>query len=197
MTSPRESLEAVKRAIDSAGRLPEEISYLLHEADAAGQDSDVSLPLIEIQPLTSERVNPNNTDFVGFTTDDAGNHTGRIYRSQYELSAQIDVWTAQGGRYSPDDLGEAVRRSLYQHASHGPDKPFRDENEQVIDSMFRFELGDGERADDLVQTPTLRRWRQDVVIWAYEEFKTTEDYIVSVDYPSDLHDSDGDNVIEN
>ena len=95
-------------------------------------------------------------------------------------------------------MGEAVRNALYPYSSYGDQKPFLDEEGEPVNEIFRFIISDGTRADDLIQTPTVRRWRQEVELWACEEFVTSEDYIVNVDYPSDgdFNDSDDDGVID-
>lgn len=194
MVSPKDSLEAVERAVKRSDKLPDQTSYLLEEVDAEGSDADVSLPVVEMELIASERVRPNNSDLVGYKTDASGNRIGRVYHSQYEMSVEINIWTAEGGSHDPDDLGERLREALYMHSTNGPARPFRDVNERPIDSIIRFQLGDGERADELVQSPTLRRWRQEIELWGHDEFTTSDDTILEVDFPQDL--SSDDTVIE-
>lgn len=197
MVAPADSMKTVARAIANSGNLPSDMSLLLHEADADNQDADVDIPLLEIELVDSERVHPNNTDLVGWKVDDDDNRIGRIYHSEYELTLEIDVWTAANDDYDANEMGKAVRNALYPYSSYGPQQSFTDENGQPIDEIFRFVISDGTRSDDLIQTPTVRRWRQEVELWAYEEFETTEDYIVNIDYPSsgDLSD-DGDGTVD-
>lgn len=199
MVSPRDSMETVARAVAKSGKLPSEISLLLHEADTSADDADVDLPLLEIQPVEVSNVILNNTDFVDYITDGDGNRTGRVYTSDYEMTMTLDIWTTEDDGYNPDDLGEQLRAALYPHSSYGPQEPFVDDEGAPIDEITYFRLGTGERADDLIQTPSVRRWSQEVELWGYEQFTTEEDYITSVSYPSwdDLNDSDDDGVIEN
>lgn len=199
MTSPREAMEAVARAIANSRELPADMSVLLQEADAESDDSDVDLPLLEIQPVDVDNVIVSNTDLVGYLTDDNGNRTGRIFYSDYEMTIELNIWTIADDGYDPDDLGERLRSALYPYSSYGPQQKFPDEQGNGIDQITYFRLGTGERTDDLIQTPTVRRWSQEVELWGCEEFRTDVDYITSVDYPADqeLNDSDGDGVISN
>lgn len=192
-------MEAVAQNVARSGELPSEMSLLLHEADQTASDADVEMPLLEIQPVEVEHVILNNDDFVGYATDNNDNQIGRIYLSDFEMGISLDIWTSVDDQYDPDDLGERLRSALYPHSSYGPQKPFLDEDKTPIDQITHFRLDTGERVDDLLQTPTVRRWSQEVELWGYEEFRTDEEYIVSVDFPAsgDLNDTDSDGVIEN
>lgn len=199
MVSPKESLQAVALAIARSGELPSEMSVLLEEADETSENADVDLPLLEIEIMDVDNVVVSNTDFVGYVTDGSGNHTGRVYESEYELSLDLNLWTTTDDGYDPDDLGERLRKALYPHSSYGPQKSFRDEEGAAIDQITYFTLGNGDRVDDLLMSPTVRRWNQEVELWASEEFRTDEDYITDVIFPSDgdLNDSDDNGVISN
>jgi hypothetical protein len=197
MTTPRESLETVARAVADSGELPSEMSLLLQEADLSSEDANVDLPLMEMEISEVDNVTVNNSDLVGFVTDDNGNRTGRIYYAEYEMTITIDLWTTANGGYDPDDLGERLRTALYPYLSRGPQKPFFDADGGVDEQITFFDFGIGQRADDLLRTPTARLWSQEVELWGCEEFRTDEEYIVSVDYPEDgeLNDTDSDGVI--
>lgn len=199
MVSPRGSMEAVARAVANSDKLPSDMSLLLHEADTSADDADADLPLLEIQPVEVEHVVVSNTDLVGYVTDNNGNRIGRLFSSEYEMTISIDIWTTSDGGYDPDELGNRLREALYPHSSYGPQEPFFDEERSPIDQITYFRLGSGERTDDLIQTPSVRRWSQEVELWACEEFQTNEDYIGTVTYPSsgDLNDSDADGTVDN
>jgi hypothetical protein len=192
-------MEAVTRSVANSGELPAEISVLLQEADTSSDDADVDLPLLEVTPIDVENVVVNNSDLVGFITDDNGNRTGRIYYSEYEMRIQLDLWTTRNDGYDPDDLGESLRDALYPYSSYGPQQSFLDDEQNPIDQITYFRLGTGERVDDLIQTPTVRRWSQEVELWGCEEFRTDEEYITNVTYPADgdFNDEDSDGLIDN
>lgn len=182
MVSPRDAMKAVARGIAQSDELPSDMSLLLHEADMDSSDADVDLPMLEIQPQVDHIVT-NNTDLAGYITDDNDNQVGRIYHSEYELQLQLDIWTTADGGYDPDRLGERLREALYPYSSYGPDQNFVDDRGDIIDEITYFTFDDGERTDDLIRTPTVRRWSQTAELWASEEFRTTEDYIVDVHHP--------------
>lgn len=198
MVSPRGSMESVARAIARSDEVPSDLGLSLQEADTDNDDANIDMPLVEIQPVDVEHVVVNNDDLVGYVTDDEGNRVGKIYFSEYEMEIDINLWTTKGDGYDPDDLGERLRKALYPHSSYGPQQSFLAEDGEEIDQITYFRLGEGERADDLIQTPTVRKWSQTVELWGCEEFRTNEDYIASVDYPAsgDFNDSDNDGVIE-
>lgn len=198
MVTPRDAMETVATAVADSGKLPSDMSLLLEEADTESSDADVELPLLEVRPVEIDHVHVRNTDLVGYTTDANGNRTGRIYHAEYEMRISLDIWTTPRDNYDPDDLGENLRAALYPYASHGPQEPFVDGNGDPITEITYFRLDSGQRNDDLIQTPSVRRWSQEVELWASEEFQTDEDYIATVDYPSadSLNDTDGDGTVD-
>lgn len=185
MATPKELISAVKRALEDSGRYENDMRYLVQEADTEGSDADTKLPATVIQTMSDVRLDPFNTDQVGVLTDDNGNHVGRVYHSRYRLDLQLDIWVAQDSSYDVDDLGDKMRNVLYNYDSAGPGAYLEDDQGQPIEEVWRVRLGDGERADNLSMTPSLRRWRQEITLWANEEFNTTEDYITTINYPSD------------
>lgn len=185
MVAPQDSIRAVARALERSTEFPNSVSTILHEADPSSEDADVDLPLLEIQPI--EVVEPviHNTDLVGYATDSNGNEIAAVYDSEYEMRLQLDIWTSTDDGYDPDDLGDSLRRALYNHSSYGPKQPLPDEDGSPITDIFYFRIGDGDRTDDMLRTPTVRRWSQEVELWAFEQFRTDIDYVVGVNYPQD------------
>jgi len=201
MAKPQELLHSIYLSIEESvgSDLPQELDTVFHTADQRGSDSDKNLPLLEFNILSTDRIANSNTDFVGFVKDDEGNEVGRIYDMLYSMQIQIELWTAQGSEYDPNYLGSAIRESLYPHDSKAYGKPFVDTQGNPLSSVWKFKLLTGGRNDDIMTTPTARKWEQNVRIWSYERFDTTEDYITNVDYPSagDYKVSDNDVVIDN
>jgi hypothetical protein len=199
MVAPRASLEAVARAIANSGELPSDMGLVMREADVDSDDSDVDVPALEVQTDEVENVVIHNSDLTDYIVDDDGNRVGRVYTSDYEMTLSLSLWTTEGDGYTPNELGQALRNALYQYSSYGPDRPLLDEEGAPLDDIYYFRIGDGQRADDLIRNPTVRRWEQEVELWAYEDFRTTEDYIATVDFPAsgDFADTDGDGQVDN
>lgn len=171
---PKELVETVAGAIEDSGRLPDSTNYVGYEPD---MDSEaIKLPLVEVSATSEARIDDHNTDEQCHIYDDDGNAVGRVYHSLYQLTIDVSVWTAQGSRYDPRDLGDAVYRALYQYDSSGP-------GGDLATEVWRVRVGDGGPDEDFGTSPTLRRWSQEVDIWAYEEFTSDEDYIVNVVRP--------------
>lgn len=187
--NPDDAVSAVRNTVEQSGKLPAELSYV--EQEPGDEERDIHLPALILHPLSAIRIVDHNTDFDGYVTDSNGNRTGRVFTAEYRLDIQLDIWTASGSSYDERTLGNALHTALYPHDSNGPGKSLIGDDGQPIESVWKFRLNDGEQANDLTGTPTLRRWRQDVSMWAYHRFDTTADYSSTVSYPSDLSDDDG------
>ena len=188
MVSPKEAVNKIGVAISEENRLPSNMGVVFHEADTENDDADVDMPLLEFEISESSRPQLVNTDLVGHKLDDDGNQVARIYKSDYELTININLWTAGQSGNDPDDLGAALRQALYPYTSHGPGK-------SLDDDIYHVVINGGSRNDDLIQTPTVRRWSQEIELWAHEEFRTDEDYIIDVNLPDpDNLDTDDDTL---
>lgn len=195
MATPIQILYEIRDALDDSDDLPRSVNYLVQEADMDGHDADVKIPVVQITPVSSARITDFNTDAVERITDGSGNEIGRRYHAEYQMVIQIDVLTVDDRTDDNElirSLTNSLRNALYQYDSAGP-------STKLEESVWRFVVDEGERIDDLTMTPTLRRWRQDVTVWSYEVFDTTEDYIVDVNTPqaSEFNDTDDDGIISN
>lgn len=183
--TPSECIQAIQRTIQEAADLPSSTTFMTEQVDLSNSNRNIRLPLVETQTISQIRIEDFNTDRIGYIRDDEGNRVARVFHTEYMCDFQIDVWTGARSRYDPDEMGRNIREALYVHDKAGPDKPFRDENGDPIDDIWNFRILDGGREDDLTMSPSLQRWRQDVELWAYEEFVSTEDYIEHVILPTD------------
>lgn len=173
---PRDVIERVVLAVKESGRLPDETNYVGYEPN---MDTEaIKLPLLEVVTISQARIAEHNTDEVGVVEDDSGNSVGRVFDALYQLTIEVNIWTAHGSKYDPNVLGDKVYTALYEYDSHGPDR-------NLADEIWRVRLGDGEPDEDFTTSPTLRRWSQTVDIWAHESFTTDEEYIVDVSPPAD------------
>lgn len=186
--NPDNATSAVRRAVENSGRMPTALDYL--EQEPGSEDRNVTLPVLVLHPLSKTRIVDFNTDFVEFVTDSSGNQVGRVFTAEYRLDLQLDIWTAAGSEYGERDLGNKLHSALYAHDSNGPEKPLPDENGNDIDSVWRVRVGDGTQANDLTGSPSIRRWRQDVSLWAHHRFDTSESYVTEVSVPDETQSSD-------
>lgn len=190
MTDPQCVLESIKYALKSSDRLPDSTSYATFEIDEDGGQSNVRPPVVEITAPDVIRNDRHNTNFIRYATDDAGNHIGYVYHALFEMDVEIDVWTAEGDGYDPDEIGRAVRNTLYQYDNKQYDDPLPDPNGGTLDDVDRFVVSNGGVRNDLTMTPALRRWRQTGEVWFREVINTAEeygeeDYITTVIAPED------------
>jgi len=214
MPAPHVVLQSVVEGLKQSGRLPDNTSYSTWELDETGGQSNVRLPVIEVTPIDVIRSSPHNTDFVSYSTNDSGEEIGYIFHAQFEMPVQIDVWTAEGDRYDPREIGEKIRYALYKYDDKqlGRDLPHPEKTSQAIGGLERFVLDDGSIQNDLSMHPALRRWRQTAMIWFYEEIDTAEEYgeetpistvktgsgdIIASDTPSQVESVSVDSVTEN
>lgn len=195
---PNEIVSAVRKTIENSNNLPSQTSYLEHEPDLQGEDAGLHLPLVTVRPISNLRIRNFNTDRVGYTYDAQGNQTGRVFEAEYRLNLRINIWTAAQSS-GPDvrELGEKVWDALYPHDTAGPDQPLPDMQDFDPDAVFRLTVRQGEAANDMTMTPSLRRWRMSVWAWATHEFTTTESYVTGVTIPGDgdFSDLDDDGMI--
>ena len=173
MVRPQELIKAVLVTLQNTPEIPDPANFVGYEPDITSES--IKLPLIEVSTGPQEHISEMNTDFVGLKTDDSGREIGRIYESLYTLELNIAVWTAPGSKYSPRKIMNAVRDSLYAHDTAGPNLPLRYADGSPVNEVWRFALQEGEQTDDLTTSPTLRRWQQNVLVSASEQYITDEE----------------------
>lgn len=198
MPRPHTVLRSIKTAIDESDRLPEATSYSTYEIDADSGQANVRPPVVEITGPDAVRAQRNHTDFYDYATDNAGNHIGRIYKATFEMDVEIDVWTAEGDRFDPDEIGHEIRRALYRYDARQRSDPLPDPDDPShdLDGVTHFWIDDGGVRNDLTMTPALRRWRTTADVWFQETINTADeygasDYIKTVETPDDAESPDG------
>lgn len=196
---PDETVQALIRSIRRSNRLPDALNYIGYRPDKQNSDANVKLPVLTIEPVSHIRITEFNTDQVDTITqtDADGNEVtvGRVFAAEYRIDFNIAVWVASGSSYDVRNIGNNLWTALYRHDSSGPGEPFISADGTEIEGIWKVQIRDGEPHDDLTHTPSLRRWNQMVSIWAYHTFDTTEDYISSVDYPSELSGTQDDDML--
>lgn len=169
MVSSRQAITIISDTLQRSSKLPKEMSYVLREPDPDGEDASVSVPVVVLQDTETNRDDPSHTNLRGYMENDSGERIGRIYRTSWEMSLQIDIWTAAGSDYNADNLGRQLHEILYAYDTRGPDKTFVKEDGEHVDQIYDFALQDGSRNDSLDQTPSVRRWRQTARVRGVEQ----------------------------
>jgi hypothetical protein len=196
--SPQDVLKAIVRALKQSSAFSGG-DYVTHEIDPEGPDNRLEQPFVSLQPVSAIRADQYNTDLVGYTTDDAGNRTGRIFEAIFEMDVQADIWIAVGNtQLDATALGADLQQALYPYDSQMAAQPFPDGDGGTVGDLSHFLLGEGRRQDDLAG-PGVRRWRQDLSARFVDRVTPddgTADYIETVDSPSagDLTDGSDDGV---
>jgi len=173
MVRPKELIESIIYILKDAPDLPSSINFVGYEPDIDSES--IKLPLIEVSLETQIEINEANTEFVSFKTDDEGNQIGRVYESLYTQDIHVSIWTAQGSKYSPRELNNVVRDTLYKHTTTGPNEPLVHPELGCLDEVWRVKLIEGSHTDDLGTSPTLRRWDDMLEISASERHVTDAD----------------------
>ena len=173
MVQSREAIEIIAGTLKRSSKIPEEMSYILREPDPEGEDSAVSVPVTVLQETDVTRDDPSNDNLTGYLTNDDGGRVGRVYETKWEMSLQIDIWTAAGSDYNADELGQQLYEVLYTYDNRGPSKAFRDDTGEKRELIYDFSLQDGSRNDSLDQTPSVRRWRQEARVRGAEQLTET------------------------
>jgi len=175
MVTQRDAIEVIAGSLQRHADFPSDVSYLLHEADPDGEDANVSLPVVEIQTRNVSDDTPSNTEFHSYITDDSGNERAKAYEKKWDLELDMRVWTAARSDNDVDKIGKRLREILYTYDSHGPANEFTNGDGEAIESIFYFKLADGERDDSLIETPSVRTWRQIARVRGAEYLTTTAD----------------------
>lgn len=175
MVQSREALKIIAETLRRSPKFPEEMSFILREPDPDGQDGAVSVPVTVLQDTETTRDDPSNANFEGYLENDAGERVGTVYETKWEMSLQIDIWTAAGSDYNVDEIGQQLHEVLYAYDTRGPDRTFVDEEGEPRELIYDFTLQDGNRNDNLDQTPSVRRWRQLARVRGAERLTTTSE----------------------
>lgn len=173
VTQPK-AREHLARAVLTDPRMPSELDVLLQEADGDGRDGAKTLPLLLVEFDQTSRPDKKTTSLVGYKTDDDGNRIAKVYEDEWQATAHVELWTADGSTYDVDTLGNTLTSVLYGYQTRTTDDPFLDSNGDPVPDMWHFDLLDAFRADDLVQTPTVRRWRQRAEVYGAQEYVEQE-----------------------
>lgn len=173
MVRPRELIEGVLLTLKEHPDIPDDASFIGYEPDIDSES--IKLPLVEVSMGPQQRLREENTDFVGYEKDADGDHIGRLFETLYTLELNVAVWTAQGSRYSPRDIGDSVRDALYAHDTASSEAPLIHPEDGEIEEMWRFDILEGAHTDNLNTSPTLRRWEQTISIGASELYNTDAD----------------------
>lgn len=168
MVSQPEARDAIVRAVTNDSRMPDELDTITQEADGSGRDAQKTLPLLLVVFDSTSKPQNHNSEFVGYEKDFDGNNIARIYERQWEAEARIELWTADGSEYNIDTLSDKLVSILYGYEARATDDQFVDEDGNPIEGLWNFELTGGGRDDDLVQTPTVRKWTQNADVYGSE-----------------------------
>jgi hypothetical protein len=174
MVSQPEAQDAIVRGITNDSRMPDELDTITQEADGSGRDAQKTLPLLLVVFDSTTKPQNHNSEFIGYEQDANGDDIARIYERQWEAEARIELWTADGSEYNIDSLSDDLVAILYGYEARATDDYFPDENGDPIKELWNFELTGGGREDDLVQTPTVRRWRQTATVYGTEFYTGPE-----------------------
>lgn len=191
MTNPSQILDAIERALKQASQMSFVESYVTHEIDDDGEDADLYLPAVEIQPIDVIRDSGPSSDLVDYVTNDQGERIGRLLDVYYNMQVQIDIWTIPDSDYeNANVLGKKLQKALYKYDDSVGQRLLPEGNGTVLNEVDSFLVANGERADDLSPHPSVRRWRQTVELDYYQRINTAEEYgptptIKGVETPKD------------
>jgi len=172
MVRPQEIIEATIFTLQESSNIPDAANYVDNTPDISTQS--IKLPVIEVSIGPQRILADENTDFIGTKTDNNGREIGRIYESLYTLELYVVTYTAQGSKYSARDISDSIRDELYAYDTSGPNETLVHPENGPVDEVWRFDIIEGVHTDDLNTNPTLRRWQQDVLVSASEQYVTTD-----------------------
>lgn len=175
MVTKSEAKEIIVSNIVNDARIPDTVDTITREPDMGGADAQKTVPLLLLAFDDTSRATHLNSDFVGYKTDDDGNKVARVFQSQWETTARIEMWTADRSTHpSIEDLGPTLREVLYTFDSRSRGDPFLDDAGDPVDDIWNFSLQSGGRDDDLTTSPTIRRWVEQATVSGVRYFVEDE-----------------------
>lgn len=181
--TPQEALDAIIRALRQSDRFSA-ADYISESLDPDGANPRLKTPFVVVLPVGAVRNNAHNTDRVGYVTDEQDNRIGQVYEGVFEMTVQLDIYLASGDDTADATvLGGDLRDALYRHDSAGPAEPFPDGEDGKESAIRNFDVGSGQRADDL-SGPGIRRWRHESEIRFVSRVDTTAEPITEVATPT-------------
>jgi len=180
--TPKEVLQAIVRALKNSTEF-DGGTYIVREPDFAGADNTLDQPVVTVQVLNQDRSTEWDSDLVGYTTNDSGQETGRIFHAIWEMQVEVFINVAAGNQaLDVSTLGGNLQTALLAYDSQQQAKDFPDGNGGTVPQIESFTLGDGERDDEL-SGPGIRRWRQELEVTFYHETTTDGEPITTIELP--------------
>lgn len=183
---PGDALEAIGRALQQSSQFSGG-DYINHLADFEHGDAGLKQPIVVLQPIGKIRADAFDSDLIGYTTDQNGDRTGRIFQVDWEMQVQVDIYVAAGNpNFDATSLGYDLETALLPYDSKQQSKAFPDGDNGSIEDVTHFRVGEGRREDDLGGEMAARRWRQDLMVHFNDQTSTDESEltITSVSTPS-------------
>lgn len=189
---PGEVLTAIARALQDSATFSGG-AYINHLADFDNGDAGLQQPIVELQPVGKIRADAFDSDRVGYTTDQNGNQTGRIFQVDWEMEIQVDLYVAAGNTdLNATSLGYDLESALLPYDSKQQAQAFPDGDGGTIADITHFRVGEGRREDDLGGEVAARRWRQDLAAHFHDQTSTSETAVTTVATPQSDEMTTGD-----
>jgi hypothetical protein len=168
MVRVQDIIDAFLYAFQVSNRVPDDITYVGYMPNI--DTEAIKLPILHIEIIDRSEIGSLNTDFIEYYKDDNGNDIGKVYESMFDVNLEISVWTAQGSRHDPREIGNYVRDEIYTYTKKGPEKKLVSPNGETLDEVWHVTLDEAFHTDDMGTSPVLRRWQQNVRVRASEQF---------------------------
>mgnify|MGYP006914287602 FL=1 len=168
MVRVQDIIDAFLYAFQTSNRVPDDLTYVGYMPDI--NTEAIKLPILHIEIISRTEIGALNTDFVEYYTDENGNDIGKIFESMFDVTLEISVWTAEGSRHDPREIGNYVRDEIYTYTKKGPQKQLVSPTGETLDEVWHVRLDEANHTDDMGTSPVLRRWQQNVYVRASEQF---------------------------
>lgn len=195
MATPEEVFEGVATAMEDA--VPDLTTALPRQADPA--DNRVEWPHGEILVVSNIRADQWNTDVVGYATDDQGNQIGYLLDARFDVSLQLNIWTAvPSDDWDIQSLGSQLERGMRKYdANRRNPALLPDGDGGALNDVKRVRMNNGGLlpTDNSSSSP-LRGYQIATNIRFKDRIDTSEeygeeDYVATVDTPQDGDLTDG------
>lgn len=182
MAMPPTVVDAVAQGLKTTGRFPDTTTFLTRMADERGVDASATTPIVVANEVTTTRVDNHSENLVDYVYDETGAQIGRVWEFVFRMRLEVDIFTAAGdSRHSMSDLASQLEHALFRYdaAARGdllPDPTAPLDSGETLGDVTEVMVGDGEPADDLTMSPSIRRRRQTIHIRFIDRLNEVDEY---------------------
>jgi len=180
---------AINESPELDASIREALTISTVEFDAEGEHANVQAPAVELVARDQMRMQPTNTDLVGYTTDDQGRRNGRVYETLFDTTIAVTTITSQVDPFDGHRISHGIERTLRPYTDVLGEQALPDPRQGEPDPLEQIERvtqSSLSPTHDFGMTPTMRRWELTYRLVFTDCIVTQEAPIETVITPDDI-----------